>query len=93
MYPYFRFLSLPTPIGYTGAAVLEPVLSRPGRPTLYTKDTVVGFNLEVPVAPGLVWDEVGLEPTYPSIHEGIPAVLDGYVRYRWRHPLMDPRRR
>ena len=91
-YPYFRFVSLPTWLGYTGASVLEPVLSREGRPTLYTKDTVVGFNLDVPVQPGLVWDDLGIEPRYPGIHEGIPAALDGYVHYRWRHPLMDHRK-
>ena len=91
LYPHYRFVSLPKWLGMTGAAVLEPVLSRDGRPTLYTKDTVVGFNLDVPVEPGLVWNEVGIEPTYPGIHSGIPAVLDGYVHYRWRHPLLDHR--
>lgn len=92
VYPYFRLLTLPNWLGYTGAVFLEPVMSWEGRPTLYTKDTVVGFNLDLPVEPGLVWSEVGIEPRYPSIHEGIPAALDGYVHYRWRHPLLDHRR-
>ncbi len=91
LYPYFRLIPLPRWLGYTGAAVLEPLLSRRHRPTLYTKDTVVGFNLDVPVAPGLVWDDVGEQPEYPSVYEGIPAVLDSYVHYRWRHPLLDRR--
>jgi len=92
LYPYFRMISLPRWFGYGGAAALEPLLSRQGRPTLYTKDTVVGFNLDLPVAPDLVWSDVGLVPKYPTIYEGIPAVLDGYVHYRWRHPMMDRRR-
>jgi len=92
LYPDFRLISLPRWFGYGGAAVLEPMLSRQARPTLYTKDTVVGFNLDLPVAPGLVWNDVGLTPEYPSIYEGIPAVLDDYVHYRWRHPMMDRRR-
>lgn len=92
LYPYFRMISLPRWFGYGGAAALEPLLSRQGRPTLYTKDTVVGFNLDLPVAPDLVWSDVGLVPKYPTIYEGIPAVLDGYVQYRWRHPMMDRRR-
>ncbi len=91
-YPHFRLITLPRAIGYAGAFVLEPVLSRPNRPTLYTKDTVVGFNLDVPVAAGLVWKDLGIEPQYPSIHDGIPAALDGWVHYRWRHPMMDHRR-
>jgi nucleoside-diphosphate-sugar epimerase len=90
--PDYRMIALPQWIGYSGAAFLEPLFSRKKRPTLYTKDTVVGFNLEVPVQPGLVWQELGIEPKYPSVRQGIPAVLDGYLRYRWRHPLMDRRR-
>jgi nucleoside-diphosphate-sugar epimerase len=92
LYPYFRLITLPRWFSYSGAAALEPLLSRKNRPTLYTKDTVVGFNLDLPVSPELVWRDVGLEPDYPSIYEGIPAVLDAYVHYRWRHPMMDRRR-
>jgi nucleoside-diphosphate-sugar epimerase len=92
LYPQYRLITLPRWFGYAGAVVLEPILSRRSRPTLYTKDTVVGFNLNVPVAPRLVWDDLGLEPRYPTIASGIPAVLDGYLRFRWRHPLLDHRR-
>jgi nucleoside-diphosphate-sugar epimerase len=91
LYPYFRLVSLPQRLGRIGAAVLEPVLSTRRRPTLYTKDTVVGFNLDLPVAPALVWSDLGQTPRYPSIHEGIPAALDGHVHYRWRHPIVDHR--
>ncbi len=92
-YPYFRLISLPRAMGYAGAALLEPILSRSSRPTLYTKDTVTGFNLNVPVEPGLVWGDLGVEPRYRSAREGIPAVLDGYVHFRWRQPLLDQRSR
>ena len=92
LYPYFRLVTLPRGLSHAGAAVLEPLVSRRSRPTLYTKDTVVGFNLDVRVVPGLVWDEVGATPIHSGIHEGIPAVLDGYVHYRWRHPILDRRR-
>ncbi len=92
LYPYFKLVALPRSLSSVGASVLEPILSRGSRPTLYTKDTVVGFNLNVPVQAGLVWDEIGADPIYPSIYEGIPAALDGYVHYRWRHPLLDHRR-
>lgn len=91
-FPYFRLITLPRWLGIAGAAMIEPILSRRNRPTLYTKDTVVGFNLDVPVRPGLVWDDLDAAPMYPSIYEGIPAVLDGSVQYRWRHPMLDHRR-
>ena len=91
LYPRVRLIALPSWFAYAGAAVLEPLASRRSRPTLYTKDTVVGFNLDLPVEPGLVWDDLGIRPLYPSVKQGIPAVLDGYVRYRWRHPMQDRR--
>ena len=92
LYPYFRLVALPEWLGILGGTVLEPLASTSSRPTLYTKDTVVGFNLDLPVAPGLVWSDLGIEPNYPSITDGIPATLDGYVHYRWRHPMLDRRR-
>lgn len=92
LYPGFRLVTLPRALGIAGAMVLEPLLSRRQKPTLYTKDTVVGFNLEVPVEPGLLWSDLSVTPRYPNVRQGISAVLDGYVRYRWRHPLMDRRR-
>jgi hypothetical protein len=91
LYPGFRLVTLPKWLGITGATMLEPILSGRDRPTLYTRDTVIGFNLEVPVTPRLIWDDVGIEPRYATVRSGIPAVLDGYIRYRWRHPLMDRR--
>ena len=91
-YPSFRLVALPAWMGLAGATVLEPIFSRRSRPTLYTRDTVIGFNLDLPIRPGLIWNDLGIEPTYPSVRQGIPAVLDGYVQYRWRHPLSDHRR-
>ncbi len=91
-YPWFRMLRLPRWVGYWGAAAMEPFLSRRTSPTLYTKGTVVGFNLDLPVQPQLIWEDLGLEPEMPTINEGIPAVFDGFVHYRWRHPMLDRRR-
>ena len=34
-------------------------------------------------------DELGLEPEYPTIDEGIPAALDECVAFRWLHPFDD----
>ncbi len=93
LYPSFRLIALPSWIAYAGAAVLEPIVSRRNRPTLYTKDTVVGFNLDLPVEPGLIWDDLSIDAAYPSVRQGISAVLDGYVQYRWRNPLTDHRSR
>ncbi len=57
---------------------------------MYTPDTVVSWNLQLPVRPGLLWSELGLRPAFPTIHEGLPAALDDCVAFRWRHPHSDP---
>ena len=64
----------------------------------YTMNRMFGFldwatrqHREAPAGVREFWPELDLAPRYPSIYEGIPAVLDGYVRYRWRHPIADRR--
>jgi nucleoside-diphosphate-sugar epimerase len=88
-YPHFRLWQLPPSLVLAGASVLERLADLRGVPTLATADTVRGWQLDLPVAPGLVWPELGLEPRYASIEEGIPASLDDCVSFRWRHPLRD----
>lgn len=92
-HPEMRLVRVPEWLGLAGTAVLEPVLSGHQQATLMARGTVVAFNLNLPMEPGLLWDDLGLEPVYPTIDEGIPATLDGYVQFRWRHPVMDRRRR
>lgn len=91
LYPDFRLVRLPRWLSYAGAAVVEPPLSLRNAPTLYTKGTVVGFNLDLPVSPALVWSDLDLAPRFPTVREGIAAALDGYIHFRWRHPLLDRR--
>ena len=58
-------------------------------PTMISRDTVRGWNLELDVESSALWDRLGLEPRFPSVLSGIPAVLDGVVAFRWRHPVSD----
>jgi hypothetical protein len=59
------------------------------QPTIMTPGSVIGFNLNLPVEPGLVWRDLGISPRYPTVREGIPAALDECVAFRWRHPVFD----
>lgn len=88
-YPAFRLIRIPAPLALAGATVLETLLSLSARPSLFTADTVRGWLLDLPVAPGLVQSELGLTLRYPSIVTGIPASLDAAVQYRWLHPMRD----
>jgi hypothetical protein len=31
-----------------------------------------------------------IEPLYPTIRDGIPAVLDESISFSWRHSMKDP---
>jgi nucleoside-diphosphate-sugar epimerase len=90
--PRLTVIKLPRSLGYAGAAVIEPILSGRRRTTLYSTGTVTGFNLELPIDSRQTWAELGVTPTYPTIAEGVPATLDGYVHFLWRHPAWDQRR-
>jgi nucleoside-diphosphate-sugar epimerase len=88
-YPRFHMLRIPQWLGHVGALAATPFVRLRGGPSMYTRDTVTGFNLNLPVEPALIWSDVGAKPQYRSIHDGIPAALDGSLHFRWRHPVLD----
>jgi len=88
-YPRFRLVRVPRTIAMVGASLLEPLHLLRSSPTLTTAGTVRGFNLNLPVDASALWTELGLKPEYPTIAAGIPAALDDYIRFRWRHPVLD----
>lgn len=88
-YPRFRMIHVPAWVGRLGTELLRPWLALRRRPSLMTPDTVIGWNLRLPVARGLLWEQLGLRPRYATISEGIPAALDDSLAFRWQHPLSD----
>jgi nucleoside-diphosphate-sugar epimerase len=88
-YPRFRFFGVPMWLALLGTHLLTPIRRLGRYPSLYTPDAVLGWNSSVPVAKGVLWDEIGISPNYSSIYEGIPAVLDDCVPFRWIHPVAD----
>lgn len=91
-YPRYRALHIPMWLARVSTMAIRPVTRLRARPSLATPDTIVGWNLPLPVTPRLLWDALGLKPRYATIDTGIPAVLDECVAFRWRHPLLDPGR-
>jgi nucleoside-diphosphate-sugar epimerase len=90
-YPRFRFVLLPKPIALTGTLLLRPAQLIRRRPTILTTGSVIAWNLNLAIAPGVLWDQLGLEPDFPTIEDGIPAALDECVAFRWLHPFDDKR--
>lgn len=90
-YPRFRYVQIPETLAATGISLLRPFQRLRGKATIMTRGSVIGWNLNLNVKPGVLWDDLGMEPVYPTIIEGIPAVLDDCVSFRWLHPLDDAR--
>jgi nucleoside-diphosphate-sugar epimerase len=88
-YPRLRVLKVPEAVALLGARLLRPFQLIRGRPTILTTGSVVGWNLNLNVRPDLLWRELDLKPVHPTIEEGVPAVLDECVAFRWLHPLND----
>jgi dihydroflavonol-4-reductase len=86
--PRVRVLRVPASLATAAAAVGGALLGRLG-PTLVSVDTVRGWNLDLPVASTRLWEDLGVEATYPSVLTGIPATLDASVAFRWRHSVAD----
>ena len=83
--PETRVVRVPRRLA-TGVA--GTVLGRRG-PTMVSADTIRGWNLSLWLTSRRLWSELDLVPRYRSVLEGIPACLDGYVAFRWRHPVFD----
>jgi nucleoside-diphosphate-sugar epimerase len=88
-YPRFREIRVPSWLARLGTELMRPILALQSQPSLMTPDTVVGWNLRLPVARDLLWNQLGMRPRYATIDEGIPAALDDYLAFRWQHPLSD----
>ena len=86
--PETRGVRVPRRLATGGAAVAEMVLGRRG-PTMVSADTIRGWNLSLRLTSDRLWSELDLVPRYRSVLEGISACLDGFVAFRWRHPVFD----
>jgi nucleoside-diphosphate-sugar epimerase len=88
-YPRFQTIRLPMWLALLGTRLLTPFRRLSRHPSVYTPDAVLGWNLNVPVKKGLLWNDLDLTPNYPTIHQGIPAALDECIPFRWKHPVAD----
>ena len=88
-YPRFREVGIPQWMAALATHALTPYRRLRGAPSLHTPEAVAGWNLNLAVKPRLLWNELELEPDYPTIHQGIPAALDECIAFRWVHPVLD----
>jgi len=88
-YPRIRTYSIPEWLAWLFTWAIYPIRRAKGVPSVYTPGSVISWNLNLPVKNGLLWNELHLRPKYPSISDGIPAVLDDCIPFQWVHPIND----
>lgn len=88
-YPRFQNIGIPKWMALMGTYLLTPFRRLSKHPSLNTPDAVRGWNRNLEIKKGLLWDELGLTPNFPSVFQGIPAVLDESIEFRWIHPVLD----
>ena len=90
--PRLVIVRLPAPLALLGTSLMRVVRSRLETPDIFTPDTVRAWNMPLWVDPGLLWDELGLEPEVPDYTVGLKRSLDDAVDRVWRHSVHDRRR-
>ena len=73
--PRARVLAFPQWLALTTTAAIAPFRRFRPHPGLETPGAVRSYNCKIAVKPGLVWKDLGLNLLFPTIHEGVPAVL------------------
>ena len=88
-YPRLRVTHVPQSASYAGTRLLDLLYPLIGKTNPYPSGAVSCWNLNLPVVPGTLSEALGFEPTYPSIHDGIPAVLDDAISFYWLPSNLD----
>ena len=74
-FPNIRVLVLPKCLALLAAFLLIPFRRFRPYPGLETPGAVRSYNFNIAVKPDLLWKDLGLSLQYPTIHEGVPAVV------------------
>lgn len=75
LYPNARVLRMPQWLALLATALLTPFRRIRPNPGLETPGAVRTYNFNLAVEPDLLWQDLGLAPQYPTIYDGIPAVV------------------
>jgi nucleoside-diphosphate-sugar epimerase len=88
-YPRLNITHIPKALALLGTGLMDLVHMTASSPNLYSVGAVRSWNLNLPVETGTLSKLLAIEPLYPTIHDGIPAVLDESISFCWRHSMKD----
>ena len=82
-YPRLRVVHIPKWLALMATGAIELMLKFKKSPNRFSTGAVTSWNLRLPVESGTLAKVLNLEPEYPSIANGIPAVLDDCLCFTW----------
>jgi len=88
-YPRLRTTHVPKSIAYAGTRLLDVLYPLVGQTNPYPSGAISCWNMQLPVVRGTLPQVLGIEPEYPTIHDGIPAVLDDAISFYWLPSNLD----
>jgi nucleoside-diphosphate-sugar epimerase len=88
-HPRLRVMHVPRMIAHAGTKMLSVFFKITAQANPYPSGAISCWNLRLAVVPGTLRQTIGLEPKFPTIHEGIPAVLDDAVSFYWLPSNLD----
>ncbi len=88
-HPRLRVMHVPRALSTVGTRLLSVFFKFTAQANPYPSGAISCWNLRLPVVPGTLHQAVGLEPKFPTIHEGIPAVLDDAISFYWMPSNLD----
>lgn len=88
-HPRLRVMHIPRVISYVGTTILSVFFKLTAQPNPYPSGAISCWNLRLPVVPGTIRQAIGGEPQFPTIHQGIPDVLDNSISFYWLPSNLD----
>jgi nucleoside-diphosphate-sugar epimerase len=88
-YPRLKVTRLPKALALLGTGLMDLAHLPASRTNLYSVGAVRSWNLNLPVESGTLQTLLAITPRYPTIQDGIPAVLDESISFCWRHSMKD----
>ena len=88
-YPRLRVMHIPQKLSYLGTRILDVMFGLTAQANPYPSGAISCWNLRLPVVSGTMEKAVGLDPKFPTIHDGIPDVLDDSISFYWLPSNLD----
>ena len=88
-HPRLRVMHVPRMIAHVGTKILSVFFKLTAQANPYPSGAISCWNLRLAVVPGTLRQTIGLEPKFPTIQEGIPAVLGDAISFYWLPSNLD----